>query len=155
MRKMRILVFSDSHGITRYMEEAIELHPEADIIAHLGDVSKDTEVIRQIAGDKRLINVCGNCDFFPDVPPNKLVTLNNVKVLFTHGHLEQVKFGYEMLKEVARNVGATVAVFGHTHCPVTEYDDGLYLLNPGAIRDGRYGVVDITPSGIICINMRI
>ena len=39
---------------------------------------------------------------------------------------------------------------GVRHLPITEYDDELYLLNPGSLRDadGTYGIIDITDAGI-------
>ena len=45
---------------------------------------------------------------------------------------------------------ADIVLFGHTHLPITEYDDELYLLNPGSLQytDGTYGVIDITDAGI-------
>ena len=45
---------------------------------------------------------------------------------------------------------ADIVLFGHTHLPITEYDDELYLLNPGSLQyaDGTYGIIDITDAGI-------
>lgn len=41
-------------------------------------------------------------------------------------------------------------LFGHTHQPLTEYDDGLYMLNPGSLHGGgTYGVLDITAAGVV------
>ena len=40
---MRILVFSDSHGSTWRMRDALLDHPEADMIIHLGDGERDVE----------------------------------------------------------------------------------------------------------------
>ncbi len=43
-----------------------------------------------------------------------------------------------------------ILLFGHTHVPYTAYDDGMYIMNPGSIGyTGTYGIVDITPSGIM------
>ena len=51
----------------------------------------------------------------------------------------------------ARERKAQVALFGHTHHALEEYDDGLYLLNPGSLNswEPSYGTVDITPQGIV------
>ena len=45
-------------------------------------------------------------------------------------------------------------IFGHTHMPITEYDNELYLLNPGSLQyaDGTYGIIDITDA---CISVQI
>lgn len=45
---------------------------------------------------------------------------------------------------------ADLLLFGHTHQPLTDYEDGLYLMNPGSLGyGGTYGYVDITPAGIV------
>ena len=34
--------------------------------------------------------------------------------------------------------------------PLTDYDDGLYILNPGSLRGrGTYGLLDVTPTGVL------
>ena len=38
---MRILVFSDSHGNSRCMSEALYSNPNAEMIIHLGDGERD------------------------------------------------------------------------------------------------------------------
>ena len=38
---------------------------------------------------------------------------------------------------------------------MTDYRDGLYLMNPGAAAEGRYGMVDITPGGIMLLPCRL
>ena len=152
---MRLLVFSDSHGSTSKMTDAILLHPEADMIVHLGDGERDVERIKDIIGSKPLVQVCGNCDFYSLLPVNEYIFAGGVKILCTHGHSELVKHGTQMLYSKAKSAGARIALYGHTHCAVTDYDDGFYAMNPGSIRDGSYGVVDITEGGIICISMKL
>ena len=51
----------------------------------------------------------------------------------------------------ARGGGAQGGLYGHTHTALEDYDDGLYLLNPGALNswEATYGTVDITPQGIV------
>lgn len=152
---MRILVFSDSHGSTGKMRDAIMLHPEADMIVHLGDCERDVQAIEELTEDKELIQVCGNCDFYPSSPENRVITAAGVDILCTHGHIEQVKFGTQELIDKALNLNARIVLYGHTHVPVTDYVDGLYLFNPGTIRSGEYGAVDITRGGIVCVNMEL
>ena len=66
-----------------------------------------------------------------------------------------MKHGTGELKSIARSEQADLALFGHTHMPEIEYDEGLYLFNPGSIKEGDYGVVDITGAGIVCVKMRL
>ena len=40
--------------------------------------------------------------------------------------------------------------YGHTHRPLTDYEDGLHILNPGSLRaGGTYGVVDLSDAGVV------
>lgn len=42
----------------------------------------------------------------------------------------------------AREMGADVLLYGHTHCPLVDYDGTTYTMNPGSIRyTGTYGVL--------------
>lgn len=50
----------------------------------------------------------------------------------------------------SRERQADILLFGHTHQPLTDYDDGLYILNPGSLRGrGTYGLLDVTPTGVL------
>ena len=57
---------------------------------------------------------------------------------------------YDFLS-AARGNGAQIALYGHTHEPMTDYQDGLYVMNPGALGGARgsYGIIDLTPAGIV------
>ena len=46
-------------------------------------------------------------------------------------------------------------LFGHTHQALTEYHDGLYLMNPGSCHGyyATYGYIDITDKGDIVTNI--
>ena len=82
-------------------------------------------------------------------PERDIRNVNGAKIYACHGHNENVKYTYSHLKELARENGCNVALFGHTHTQYCDYDDGLYLFNPGSIRNGEYGVADIEESGIL------
>lgn len=152
---MRLLVFSDSHGMTGKMRDAILLHPEADKVVHLGDCERDVETIRYLLGGRELIQVCGNCDFSPSSPESAIIGAEGADVFCTHGHLEGVKYGTARLADKAHNLGARIVLYGHTHIPVTDYVNGIYLFNPGTARLGQYGVIDITRRGISCSNAEL
>jgi hypothetical protein len=63
----------------------------------------------------------------------------------------------ECIKKTVRryNEKADIVLFGHTHMPESIYKDGIYYFNPGSLKEGCYGVVDITDNGIICINKKL
>ncbi len=150
---MRLLVITDSHGYTRNIRELLTLHAEADIVVHLGDCERDIEMFEGGFGEaKKLVKVCGNCDFGSDLPCNELIIAGGKKILCTHGHCEKVKFGLELLHEKAQSIKADIVLYGHTHEKVIEYEEGVYYFNPGALCDGRYGMVDITENGVACID---
>ena len=66
-----------------------------------------------------------------------------------------VKFGLTELEQAAREAHADICLFGHTHQQMTDYRGGLYLMNPGAVAEGCYGMVDITPGGIMLLPCRL
>lgn len=152
---MRILVMSDSHGTTNGMLEAVRLHADADVVVYLGDGERDFDRVSDILDNKKTVCVCGNCDFYSQLNDNEIFTAGGVKIFCTHGHKESVKYGTDTLIDKALRLSARIALYGHTHNPGNDYVDGLYLLNPGSIGQGSYGVVDITPAGIVCLNMKI
>lgn len=149
---MRILVFSDSHMHTVDMINAVEQHPEAKLILHLGDNEKDTECIKKVT-DTPVMQVCGNCDMHPKSPISQTVTCLGKKIFFTHGHEFYVKSSTGYLLQKGREEGADIILFGHTHVAVNQYIDGIYLFNPGSIslpRNGikSYGMIDIEEGGV-------
>ena len=147
---MRILVLSDSHGMPSRILDAVEAHPEAEALIFLGDGERDLDTGESYYHS--LPNVrkgAGNCDFSSSLPLLRVVTLGGKKIYCTHGHAEHVKYGTDELLLRARQEGADIVLYGHTHTGVTCYDDGLYIMNPGSIRDGHYGMIDIVPGGIM------
>ena len=153
---MRILVLSDSHGDISSLRIALRTNP-ADAIIFLGDGLRDWEETIPANTRSKTAAVRGNCDLYiADFYPLKtLEVFDGVCCYCTHGHMEGVKFGLDTLKQCARNDGATIAIFGHTHTPHSEYDDGLYLLNPGSVQQNSCGIIDITPGGILCFTKKI
>lgn len=156
MNALRILAVSDSHGDTSALRCAFDAEPSAKYAFFLGDGALDMEDAIALYSQKIICKaVRGNCDFVSDFPDFDTVSVENVKIYMTHGHREQVKLGLSELISKAKGQGAKIALFGHTHMQVYEYINGLHLFNPGSVREGRYGVVDITPAGIVCVEKRL
>ena len=154
---MKILVLSDSHGVRRYMEEAI-LRERPDQILHLGDRSRDAEELETLFPEIPLLSVPGNCDFPLAGQPLVLVReFAGVRVLMTHGHPYGVKSGLLRMELAAREAGADVAVFGHTHRAYCEQLGDLWLMNPGACGGGRpsYGVISIENGSALCYTLDV
>ena len=152
---MRIIVFSDSHGNYFALRDVVEKHrDEATHFIHLGDGEREFEKIAADYPQLSFLGVSGNCDWAGSGKTTDILRVSGKKIFFSHGHAFHVKSGLDAFKQIARGFGATIALFGHTHIALTAYDDGLYLMNPGSISSqasGRasYGIIDITPAGIV------
>lgn len=146
---MKILVFSDSHGAEQPMIDAFNENKDVETIVFLGDGERDFEGFLASCGiapygpnDRvKTIQVRGNCDRMSLEPVTVTVELGGVRALITHGHEQNVKFGYARLLQEARNRNCRIALFGHTHLPCAEEKDGILLLNPGSVRAGKYAVL--------------
>jgi putative phosphoesterase len=150
---MRILVISDCHGDHYSVREAIDAQPTAKTIIFLGDGIRDMEKLESEYPDKIFHMVPGNCDFASIEPTTKILTLNGKQIMITHGHEYKVKYTTMMAEHTARRNGCDLLLYGHTHIPRTNYDDGMYIMNPGSIsrhNTHTYGTVDITNGGIFC-----
>lgn len=148
---MRILVLSDSHGDRKLLRQVILEQTAAEVVIHLGDSEIDMGEIGLEFPEKMFLSVRGNCDYASDLPLTGQREFEGVKVFFAHGHTLNVKSGLETAKEAARACGTQVLLYGHTHQALTDYEDGLYIMNPGALKgwNPRYGTLDITPQGIV------
>ena len=148
---MRILVLSDIHSDALSASLAIKRNPEAEYVFFLGDGIRDWENLGDALKTKKTAAVRGNCDSsLSQYPLSMDINLEGKKIYLTHGHAEHVKFGLEELISKGRERKADIILFGHTHNPMNAYEDGLYLLNPGSVRENSCGIVDITPGGIMC-----
>lgn len=149
---MRILVLSDAHRANFNTIEAIEKEPSAEIVYYLGDGAGDVDSIANAYRDKKaFIIIKGNCDFASNYPEVDIRTLEGIKIYACHGHNENVKMTYFYLKQHALSEKCNVVLFGHTHFQDYDYDDdnGIHYFNPGSIKDGFYGVIDIEKDGIL------
>ncbi len=147
---------SDSHRATGNLFEIVEKHINTtDLFIFLGDGENDFDDVLALYPDLKYERVSGNCDWYSTYPLYKSITAQGKKIFFSHGHPFHVKFGYDEIIRAARTEKADICLFGHTHNQYTNYDDGLYIMNPGAVRDGKYGMIDITKSGIMLIPAKL
>lgn len=91
----------------------------------------------------------GNCDFGVKAPEECIVDFGNNRLFLTHGHRQGVKQGTGWLESTAAVKGCTGALFGHTHVPLCEWRDGIFLLNPGSARSGRIAVLEEDEEGFL------
>ncbi len=143
---LRLAVVSDTHGDRRSLQAVIDAQPTAARLVHLGDGAADMEALQPFC-PLPIIQVAGNCDFGSILPETEEFRLGNHTFFATHGHRYGVKADLYRLSCAARQRAAHAVLFGHTHVPTALYDDGLYLLNPGSLRNGSYLIIDIDPNG--------
>ena len=138
---MKLLVISDTHG---YIGNAVSLIEQINpnYIIHLGDMANDCDELSAIYPTRPLICVLGNNDFFcKSYPLLRTCTIGGKKIFMCHGHKYNVKCGLHLFKKAARDAGADIALFGHTHTAYVENDNGMTVLNPGSTR--TYGLITI------------
>ncbi|MBL4951203.1 metallophosphoesterase [Neobacillus sp. YIM B02564] len=126
----KVLIVSDSHGLTKELEVIRERHSqEVDLFIHCGD--------SQLMPDHKAITgyltVAGNCDF-GDYPLELFPNIAGKKFYITHGHHYSVKSSLMKLKFKAQEVNADIVCFGHSHVLGAEVVDGTLFVNPGSIR---------------------
>ena len=143
---MKILVLSDSHGNVGNMEEAVA-RTSPRMIFHLGDCWRDAEHLHDRFPDLPFYQVPGNCDFRPGEPTERLVCLEDYRILLCHGHTYGVKQSLLTAGFAAEEQNLDLFLFGHTHRPLVDRRGKTLFLNPGSIGDPLrpfYGLVTIT-----------
>jgi len=152
---MRILVISDIHNGYFNAYNVIKKHTDIKTVFFLGDGCRYLQTLKDAFPDRKFCAVSGNCDFGEfEYPYTNIEIINDVKIIYTHGHKFGVKYGLYELLSYAKSVGAGLVLYGHTHIADEKYIDGIHIVNPGSVTLGRsggnsYAIVDITDSGIV------
>lgn len=128
---MKVLIISDTHGMTSNLDRVLERVGKVDMLLHLGDVERREDYIEAVAGCETHI-IAGNNDFFSCLDREKLLRIGTYKVFMTHGHEYGVSMGTERIRAEGEKRGADIVLFGHTHVPLAEQGAPL-LLNPGSL----------------------
>ncbi len=149
---MKILVLSDSHASLGFMRRCIEVTKPRAVI-HLGDFYDDGTAMQEEFPHIPFYQVPGNCDMYRSYitdPETRLVELDGVRLLITHGHRHWVKQSLHRLLADARESNVQGVLFGHTHIHVCQQEeDGLWVINPGAASWGGSAVLLRTEQGRI------
>lgn len=145
-------VISDCHGAQAMVKRAANALNECAAIAFLGDGVHEIKPLSALTGVPMWI-VRGNCDWYSQESDKRIIEFEGVRVLMTHGHLHSVKYDITTLSFAAREAGARLALFGHTHTPAHIEHEGITYVNPGALKDGDYAIIDID-KGVISAQLR-
>lgn len=129
----KALIFSDSHGYFQGITDAVCSEKNIDLIIFAGDVQRDADNILNSYPQIPLAYVLGNNDWsVHGVPFDKVFEFGGKRFFLTHGHMYHVKSSLYSLRQKAREVGADICVFGHTHIAHCREEDGILMLNPGS-----------------------
>ena len=155
----RVIAVSDSHGCASALREAFELawrSGPVDVAVFLGDGLSDYarlegeliargalcyavqcdrffDALSHLVFPLGAYAVRGNNDWSASQPREVSFTVGGVRFYACHGHEWHVKYGLDRLWYAARECGAQVALYGHTHRADVELERGMYLVNPGAV----------------------
>ncbi len=133
----RILVVSDTHGKTDNVIRLLENVPFTKVF-HLGDLVRDAILLQKAFPDIEFHYVRGNNDPY-GAEGEKTVKIGDNKMLLCHGHNYSVSSSLLRLSLRAKEAGANLALFGHTHQKLKEVCDGVTLFNPGSTSRPRGG----------------
>ena len=143
------MIASDLHGSAKTCKALLAAFERegADKILFLGDLLyhgprndlpeeyAPKEVIALLNANKeKILCVRGNCDTevdqmvleFPILADYAILSLGKKLLFATHGH----HFNSKVLPNI--NAG-DVLLHGHTHIPICEEHEGIYVLNPGSV----------------------
>lgn len=123
-------LISDTHGLLR--DEAVDALQDSDLIIHAGDIGA-LSVIDQLGAIADVVAVRGNMDrdeVAGKFPLTETVQVNEVLLYAIHdlGRLD-LDPGVS---------GIEVVIFGHSHEPVIQKQDGILYVNPGSAGPRRF-----------------
>ena len=167
---MRLVVVSDTHGDAMHLPDVLSRARggrfPVDAILFLGDGLGDLSILAPYGVP--IVYVRGNCDYsFTDAPEEETLRFEGRRILLTHGHRYDVKWGLDRLAMEAAVRDVDIVLFGHTHLPTEKYypagtsvcgvtlEKPVYLFNPGSLRESRggysagFGVLELTDAGVL------
>lgn len=131
------VVLADTHipRRSRKLPRGLEPHlKEADLILHAGDLM-DPALLDELAAYAPVRAVQGNLDpLEADLPETQEFVFGGARIAMIH---DSGRKEGRRRRLTRRFPDARVVVFGHSHIPFLEDEDGLLLLNPGSPTDKR------------------
>lgn len=137
-----LLAFGDSHRHPVVLEEMAEIirREQPQLFVHTGDNYADFQRLlrkTKVPG----YGVRGNCDYglIAGAPEELVFDYQGYNIFLTHGHQYGAKHSLALLLQRTRDLGADVVIFGHSHMPMVQEEQGILLVNPGSIPLPRGG----------------
>jgi len=123
---LKIVIVSDNHHNQRVLDYIVKVNPDADYYYHLGD--SEAEELKDI---EPFVSVRGNNDFTDAFPVSRRFELGGKTFYMEHGH--HMFYGdYHSVLAKAKEKGADIILFGHTHRYLCIEVEGVLILNPGS-----------------------
>lgn len=127
---LKILVISDNHGDRPILQTVFNKYRnDVDAIFHCGD----SEMQPSDPFFKDVFVVQGNNDDDADFPDDITTEVAHECVFMTHGDLYGVNMSMTRLDLKAREIGADIVLYGHTHRLAAELVQNRLYVNPGSI----------------------
>lgn len=128
---MLIVIASDVHGSSFRLRTLEKAYPQADLFLCAGDFN-DPDF-----DQNPWLSVAGNNDRPGLLPQTRIVKTGQGNIYMEHGDRYPAKIRVTRLAEQARQNDCQVAVFGHTHRPLIEQHENVYVINPGSLYRSR------------------
>lgn len=150
---MKVCVISDTHIPRRarhFPAPLIEGLQEADLIIHAGDW-QTMEVYEELKTYAPVEGVAGNVDgndIIQYFGKKKILSLGGFRIGIVHGD-GRYKTTRQRVVDAFQDEQVDAVIFGHSHIPLLEQEDGKILFNPGSPTDKRrqprysYGMLTI------------
>ncbi len=150
---MKVLALSDSHGFASHFAAVLEKEPDCKTVFFLGDGLGDLLQMKEIFPDRIFLAVRGNNDWerrFQAYDETAYKYIEGHTILATHGHRDGVRHTLTDLAVRTQAIRGDLALFGHTHKPTKQIvpGTGVLAVNPGALCNRQYAVLEITKADI-------
>ncbi|MBQ1848558.1 MAG: YfcE family phosphodiesterase [Clostridia bacterium] len=146
--KIKILLLSDSHSNINALVTVLLQNNDADVIIHCGDGQDDLDGFMPLLYGKSVYRVEGNWHTYGATPRRITTVIGGRTFYISHGFDERVKTDLTGLKYRAALEKADIVCYGHTHQQHDETDSGVRYINPGAVFEGRYAVIELTDEDV-------
>lgn len=156
---LKIVVVSDTHWQAgRQLPKVLELAAgeQPGLILHAGDWT-DLALLAELKKIAPVQAVAGNCDnesVSGALGYSRIVQAEGVRLGLTHGHLyaglAAPRSARRTFVDDAGQPLVQAVVFGHSHVPYNQVEDGVLLFNPGSavrplgeVKRPSYGVLQV------------
>jgi len=139
-----VLVFGDAHiparrdSIPETFFEHIQ-QTNYDLALITGDLVRESEMRSALPSLPRSFIVVGNMDYGSQYNFHEQIQLDDFNVLLLHGTQLRPRGNIKQLWEIVHEIGADIAIHGHTHTFSIDLHRDRLFLNPGTISGATGG----------------